>query len=86
LPKDTFLLVLLGFISAMLLFSVPYLIWYGRAKGVAEEPGRRSDLLLAIVWFSALGVALYERFVLGWLPFGGWPWALCSWLLGSACA
>jgi protein-S-isoprenylcysteine O-methyltransferase Ste14 len=73
---DTFLLVLLGFIAAMLLFSVPYLIWYGRVKGVAEEPGRRSDLLLAIVWFSALGVALYERFVLGWLPFGGWPLAV----------
>jgi protein-S-isoprenylcysteine O-methyltransferase Ste14 len=69
---DTFLLVILGFIAAMLLFSVPYLIWYGRVKGVAEEPGRRSDLLLSAVWFTALGAALYERLVLRWLPFGGW--------------
>jgi protein-S-isoprenylcysteine O-methyltransferase Ste14 len=70
---DTFLLVLLGFIGAIVIFSVPYLISYGRVKGVAEEQGRRSDWLLALVWFFALAVALYERLVLNWTPFGGWP-------------
>ncbi len=44
--------------------------------GIAQEPGRRSDVLLALIWFSAIGVALYERLVLAWLPFGGWPLAL----------
>lgn len=70
---QTFLTVLIGFIVAMLLFSIPYLIWYGRVRGVAQEPGRRSDLLLAIIWFSAMAVALYERLVLSWTAFGGWP-------------
>jgi protein-S-isoprenylcysteine O-methyltransferase Ste14 len=69
---DAYLLALLAFIAALLLFSVPYLIWYGRVRGVAQEPGRRSDWLLAIVWFSALAVALYERLVLNWTAFGGW--------------
>ncbi len=69
---DPLLLTLLVFIALVAVYGGAWAMMQRRVPGRAEEARGRSDWLTGVAWFAALGVALCERFVLAWLPFGGW--------------
>ena len=73
---DPILIALLLFIALVALYGIPWAIMRRHVKGKSEEARGRSEWLAGVAWFGALAVGLYERFVLNWLPFGGWLLAL----------